>query len=188
MMMMKFQSCAPEDQDSIQTDVHTVEDSKNEVRQTTILPTPMLLTRGLLIEWFQNRIHVEKCNRRRCPNRRWHTLVTYVTRTMTPTYGQKRMSLWQAYKRVVSGQWPLRGRGVWLGDDVITEDSHNVVVWLAGNSPPHEGFLDSTFPIQSLWCAETNVGLHVKCPLLSDLNENRKVSTCFSPTPQYEIS
>jgi hypothetical protein len=46
-----------------------------------------------------------------------------------------------------------------------------------------------TFPTQSLRRAETQVGLHVKCPLLLfDSNQKSKVSTNFIKTTQYQIS
>jgi hypothetical protein len=65
---------------------------------------------------------------------------------------------------------------VWLGDDVIMEDSPGIH---ACGSVAGWGF-----PTQSLLCPDTCVDIHVKCPLLlSDSNQNWNVSTNFRETP-----
>jgi hypothetical protein len=61
---------------------------------------------------------------------------------------------------------------VWQGDDI----TGNLVIQLAGNSS------------SSHLCIQNQVGLYVKCPLLSDQNKKSNVLANFSKTHQHKIS
>jgi hypothetical protein len=79
----------------------------------------------------------------------------------------------------------VRGQGVWLGDDVITEDSQK---WLRAAGWEFFTRRILACPTQSVSGAETHVSLHVKCPLLlSDFNQIWNVSKSFR-APRYQIS
>jgi hypothetical protein len=70
---------------------------------------------------------------------------------------------------------------VWM----IKSDRQRFLTWLRG----WIGFPVQGFPTQSLNHTETDVGLHVKCSLLlSNLNQNWKMSTNFIKTSWYKIS
>jgi hypothetical protein len=90
-------------------------------------------------------------------------------------------------------------RGVWLADDVITEDSH-VVKRLAGDSSGNQGRQKTKMGMMAkvprdsppshfrtqkrMW-----TDLHAEWPLLlSDFNETWSMSTNFSKTPQHKMS
>jgi hypothetical protein len=81
--------------------------------------------------------------------------------------------------------------GVWLGDDVIMQDSPTWLhCWLVISHMkiPQVTKITWGFSMKSFSHAKVHVGLHVKCPLLlSDFNEKWNMSANFSKSAQYKI-
>jgi hypothetical protein len=63
---------------------------------------------------------------------------------------------------------------------------HNLPLTINQGNYNNQGSLEILHPITS--ACRNYVGLHVRCPLLSDINQNWNMSTNFSKTSKYQVS